>query len=306
MNRIAKILFVTTFLTICSNAEATPVNGGENLTTTYAIPKVISSGTLGQGSLLLDETNHRIYFDGGVQTKIVGGTSQSVFISGNHNMTDGATFYSSVAGTINMVLYSSKATGAVGGAAFKRSGSGATIGQGWQTGEGATWDLDLLGTGSGVGSGYDMSFNNKNISGSLRLGAGNAVIFGNGIGEVVDEKARIDGEGLKLVSDTRLVQAAPNVAAAGSSQSDATTLVYTNTIATACDSTKGLKLPNNPEIGDQRRIINSVDGCSCKVYPYLGASINAHSTNDPVVVLYGAFCIAETGTKWRCLREDGL
>lgn len=189
MKFVAFILSLLLPFTVYAQDE---VLGKSNLTVVNAIPYTSSSGTLNKSTLLADETNARIYFDRPtpVHTSIIGDTGKGVRIGGNNQLTDVVLISSPNAGTTFLEIFTSKTTGAVGGGAFIRNGSGATIGQGWQTNSSATWDADLL------AGGYDFSLNNKNNSGNLNLGAGLDIIFRRGIGETAPITARLTDEGL--------------------------------------------------------------------------------------------------------------
>lgn len=63
-----------------------------------------------------------------------------------------------------------------------------------------------------------------------------------------------------------------DLAAAGSVQADATLITASNTIVTAADGTKGVRLPS-VQAGESVLIVNN-SGSSLKVYPPLGSAIS--------------------------------
>lgn len=97
-------------------------------------------------------------------------------------------------------VHSQGEDGAVGGLAMRRdAGGNATMGIGWESGEEARWDLDL------IGGTNDLNLNNKNISGDLLLNFGNTLRFGVGNGEKPGQPntALIDLHGLAVGTTAR-------------------------------------------------------------------------------------------------------
>ena len=91
-------------------------------------------------------------------------------------------------------------SGAVGGLAIRRHPNGkSTIGIGWESGNEARWDLDL------IGGTNDLNLNNKNISGNLLLNFGNTLRFGRGTGEnpEIPDIAMIDLDSLAVGTTVR-------------------------------------------------------------------------------------------------------
>lgn len=103
-------------------------------------------------------------------------------------------FNSDVAGTVNLKISSKEANEvgqAAGGIGIHRNASANTlVGIGWNTGDAATWDLDL-GTAADAG-GYDLNLNNKNISGRFLQGAGNGFEWRLGTGENAPPAMRLN------------------------------------------------------------------------------------------------------------------
>jgi len=103
-------------------------------------------------------------------------------------------------GSALLRVISSGTTGAVGGVGLRRNAEGnSTIGIGWESGEEARWDLDLM-----AGS-NDLNLNNKNISGNLLLNFGKTLRFGYGTSEKpqIPDIAMIDLDGMAVGTTVR-------------------------------------------------------------------------------------------------------
>lgn len=219
--------------------------GGTSVfTTQFAVPRVsATAGLLEQTKLLIDSSNHRIYFDESpaVPTGITADTGMYAFLSGNNQLENIVKVYNSGSGSsvgTLVEIHSTGTTGAVGGGAFVRYNDASTIGMGWHNDTGAfSWDADVLGSASGIGSGFDFSLNNKGTAANLRLQAGLDVIFGIGLSESVPEVARIGTYGLKFVNTGETIAIDSGTAASackGTSTYNGTTAV---TISTTCAAT---------------------------------------------------------------------
>lgn len=137
--------------------------------------------------------NHAWLGPCGQHLVIAADTMKSVRLSGGDQTADYVEISQDNAGAAIVRVISTGETGAVGGGAFVRHAGGqSTIGQGWQTGLDATWDLDL------IGGTYDLNLNNKNTAGTFKLNAGLSIRFGIGIGEDTPRVAELNAEQLIL------------------------------------------------------------------------------------------------------------
>lgn len=91
------------------------------------------------------------------------------------------------------------------------------------------------------------------------------------------------------------------VAAAGSAQDDAASLVEGFNLVTGADDAKGVKLPT--AVAGMRVIVKVGDGADLKVYPATGAAINGLSANAAMTVVDDVCfeLIALSATQWYTL-----
>ncbi len=117
-------------------------------------------------------------------------------------------FNSDVAGTVNLKISSKEANAvaqAAGGIGIHRNSSANTlVGIGWNTGDDATWDLDL-GTAADAG-GYDLNLNNKNIGARFLQGAGVGFEWRLGTGENAPPAMALNSSNQFLVGATGYLQ----------------------------------------------------------------------------------------------------
>lgn len=91
------------------------------------------------------------------------------------------------------------------------------------------------------------------------------------------------------------------VAAAGSTQGDATAIAHRVEVVTAADATKGVILPATPTAGDYYIIANGANAV-LKIYPGSGDAINGTAANSAVSVAAYAYtpCFASSASQWWC------
>lgn len=90
--------------------------------------------------------------------------------------------------------------------------------------------------------------------------------------------------GIVLGFNRNIILKSGDVAAAGSTQANATALTYRNNNVTAADGTKGVVLPAIADAGHMVVVYNSVATNGLKVYPATGGTINGGSANAAVVI----------------------
>jgi len=90
------------------------------------------------------------------------------------------------------------------------------------------------------------------------------------------------------------------IAAAGSTQADGTLLTEGLNVVSAADGTKGVLLPLNPAPGTQVIVKNTAAASALKVWPAVGAAINAIAANSAysVAAATPSLLIAQTATQW--------
>lgn len=108
--------------------------------------------------------------------------------------------------------------------------------------------------------------------------------------------------GLTLGKNKKLNLELGSIAAAGSSQSDATAASYVVNNVTASDGTKGVVFTSTPgTVASRLKIVyNSVASQALKVYPPSGGTINGGSSNAAVSVTGKtlAIFVSTDGSNW--------
>jgi hypothetical protein len=101
-----------------------------------------------------------------------------------------------------------------------------------------------------------------------------------------------------VASGGYILRSVAAVAAAGSAQGDAASVVCEINVISASDGTKGVILPT-AEVGMQITIKNNVNAI-LKVYPATGGAINAISANGAIsmAALSSATFVASSTTQW--------
>jgi hypothetical protein len=93
-----------------------------------------------------------------------------------------------------------------------------------------------------------------------------------------------------------------NAVAAGTGiQGDATLIVSKYSFVTGSNGTKGVRLPNNAQVGGTYEIYNA-DASTLRVYPYVGSKINAGVVNSYVTVAARSStrCVFISAGQWVC------
>jgi hypothetical protein len=110
-------------------------------------------------------------------------------------------------------------------------------------------------------------------------------------------------DGVKTFSSMPIIPVNADVAAAGSTVTDAAQLSSGFTVVTGADGTKGVKLPATPAAGTIVIIKGTTAGV-LKVWPDAAATINAIGSNGALSLASGAIpaiFIAKSTTQWYSL-----
>ncbi len=110
-------------------------------------------------------------------------------------------------------------------------------------------------------------------------------------------------DGVKTFSSMPIFPVNADVAAAGSTVTDAAQLSSGFTVVTGADGTKGVKLPATPAAGTMV-IIKGTAAAVLKVWPDAAATINAIGSNGALSLASGAIpaiFIAKSTTQWYSL-----
>lgn len=106
--------------------------------------------------------------------------------------------------------------------------------------------------------------------------------------------------GVKTFASMPIIPVNTDVAAAGSTVTDAAQLSSGFTVVTGADGTKGVKLPATPAAGTMV-IIKGTTSAVLKVWPDAAATINAIGSNGAMSLASGvipAIFIAKSTTQW--------
>ena len=109
--------------------------------------------------------------------------------------------------------------------------------------------------------------------------------------------------GQKTFTSMPIIPVNADVAAAGSTVTDAAQLSSGFTVVTGADGTKGVKLPATPAAGTMV-IIKGTAAAVLKVWPDAAATINAIGSNGAISLASGAIpaiFIAKSATQWYTL-----
>jgi len=156
----------------------------------------------------------------------------------------------------------------------------------------------------GFGSGEGFTPGRNSVTGDFEIEDGDLSVDGNV--EIEDGDLSVDGNVTIMQGDGVAfnINGYATVAAAGSSQGDATALIkYYNNVQGA-DNTKGVVLPMGADDGRSFIVWNASGGNTLEIYPHSGGTINGKSFNTPVTVSSGGeivICVLVTTNTWVCM-----